>query len=324
MSPASCVPPAAIMMFGAPAGGSAVPSRSALFRKLTPIDQEALLGRRLSLQHLRAIGDAHFLLDDVVSDARGHVVAVGPDGGARVVGEQRPLEHIAVVLAERIRSGADRVADRIGRVSGRCGASWRRWWRWRRRPSRRSWIGSLSAACCLARSRDRAGGAVVRLLDYRAPEDRHDDEPPLGQLVVADHGIAVGAAAADLTVAGEQRVSTHGPEERASGRVELRALLREDGELRVDDLEDVVRPHGEAVVRRIAWRRGAGVEPRAQAVEALEDRQGGSRAVRGLLDHGAGGERGRWRDLFVGRGRTRHDAEQPDTERRADEAADDR
>ena len=36
MSPASWVPPVAIMMFGAPAGGSAVPSRSALFRKLTP------------------------------------------------------------------------------------------------------------------------------------------------------------------------------------------------------------------------------------------------------------------------------------------------
>jgi hypothetical protein len=32
----NCVPPAAIMMFGAPAGGSAVPSTSALFRKFTP------------------------------------------------------------------------------------------------------------------------------------------------------------------------------------------------------------------------------------------------------------------------------------------------
>ena len=31
----SCVPPAAIMMFGAPAGGSALPSTSALFRKFT-------------------------------------------------------------------------------------------------------------------------------------------------------------------------------------------------------------------------------------------------------------------------------------------------
>ena len=32
---ASCTPPAAIMMFGAPGGGAAVPSTSALFRKPT-------------------------------------------------------------------------------------------------------------------------------------------------------------------------------------------------------------------------------------------------------------------------------------------------
>jgi hypothetical protein len=32
----SCVPPAAIIRFGAPDGGSVVPSRSALLRKFTP------------------------------------------------------------------------------------------------------------------------------------------------------------------------------------------------------------------------------------------------------------------------------------------------
>jgi hypothetical protein len=34
--PLSCVPPAAIITFGAPGGGSALPSMSALFRKFTP------------------------------------------------------------------------------------------------------------------------------------------------------------------------------------------------------------------------------------------------------------------------------------------------
>ena len=33
----SCVPPAAIITFGAPRGGNCVPSRSALFRKLTSL-----------------------------------------------------------------------------------------------------------------------------------------------------------------------------------------------------------------------------------------------------------------------------------------------
>ena len=33
----NCVPPAAIITFGAPRGGSSMPSRSALFRKLTSL-----------------------------------------------------------------------------------------------------------------------------------------------------------------------------------------------------------------------------------------------------------------------------------------------
>ena len=47
----SCVPPVAIMMFGAPRGGSAVPSRSALFRKFTPFTMRhcSVAGRPFSI-----------------------------------------------------------------------------------------------------------------------------------------------------------------------------------------------------------------------------------------------------------------------------------
>ena len=119
--------------------------------------------------------------------------------------------------------------------------STRRWRRgWRSGSGGGAGIGGLSPSRRLARPGDCPGGTAIGRPGHRATEDRHDHQPPLGELVVADHGVAVGAAAAHIAVAGEQRVRADGPEERAAGRVELRALLGEDGELRVDDLEDVV------------------------------------------------------------------------------------
>ena len=143
------------MMLGAPDGGSALPSTSALLRKPTPSRIDALLGRRLAFEHLLAIDDARVLLDEVVARARRHVVAVAPDRRPRIVGKERPQELVAVVRAHRIVARADRVAHRVGPLralsaaTGLCAPTtlarrrrWRR--RWRRRLKERRRLPRLS------------------------------------------------------------------------------------------------------------------------------------------------------------------------------------
>src|SRR4029079_15369544 len=111
---------------------------------------DALLGRGLAQQHLRAIGDADSLLDHVVAGAGADVVAMRPDAYARVVGKLRAGELVLVVAAQRIGGRADRVAHRV-----------------------------------------------------RRGEDRLDDHPAAGELVVADDGVAVVDVAAALPAAPE-------------------------------------------------------------------------------------------------------------------------
>ena len=195
----SCAPPVAIMMFGAPAGGSCLPSRSALLRKFTSSMMKpcSVAGSPLSI--FAALDHVGMLLDDVVAGAGRHVVAVGPDGRPRIVGKQRPLEHVAVVRAERVGAGADGVAHRVGALL----------------------LGLLAAARAFGAARllagdlrlvrgalGRAGLPVARPADSVAParplcrggsfflkrqpaEDRHDDQPAVGELVVAHDGVAV-------------------------------------------------------------------------------------------------------------------------------------
>src|SRR6185436_14373187 len=76
---------------------------------------DTLLGRGLAHQHLGAIGDADAFLHDVVAGAGPHVVTVGPDAQARVIGELRPRELVLVVAPERIGRGADGVTHGVRR-----------------------------------------------------------------------------------------------------------------------------------------------------------------------------------------------------------------
>ena len=59
----SCVPPAAIMMFGAPCRRQRRAVDVGVVQEVDVVDDEALLGGRLALEHLRAIDDAGVLLD---------------------------------------------------------------------------------------------------------------------------------------------------------------------------------------------------------------------------------------------------------------------
>src|SRR5262249_43306847 len=141
--------------------------RSARRRRLTvdvrvvqeihSINDDALLGGRLALEHLRAFHNAGMLLDHVVARAGRDVVAVGPDRRARIIGEERPQKFVAIVWAERVGTGADRVAHRVralraGLLSALSALS-ARWlltglsgWARRRRKerNRRAWLTSLT------------------------------------------------------------------------------------------------------------------------------------------------------------------------------------
>src|SRR5258706_14518952 len=92
--PRSCVPPAARTTFGAPSGGSALPSRSALFRKFTPstIMHCSVAG---SPSNVPAINGARVLLDDVVTGTGRYVIAVGPNGGPRLIPEEPAQDIVA-------------------------------------------------------------------------------------------------------------------------------------------------------------------------------------------------------------------------------------
>ncbi len=78
------------------------------------VDDDALFGGWLAGEHSGAVGDAGVFLYDVVAGTGGNVVAVGPDGGARIVGEERALELVAVIRSERIGTGAYGVTNGVG------------------------------------------------------------------------------------------------------------------------------------------------------------------------------------------------------------------
>jgi hypothetical protein len=76
-------------------------------------DDDALLGGIEAPQHARPVDGTGVLLDHVVARAGGVVVGVRPDGHARVVGEQRAAEDVAVEGAGRVGADADGVAHGI-------------------------------------------------------------------------------------------------------------------------------------------------------------------------------------------------------------------
>src|SRR5262245_48068984 len=108
--------------------------------KIHSVNDDALLAGRLALEQLRAFYDAGMFLDHVMATAGGDVVAGGPDSRARIIGEERPQKFVAIVRAERVGTGADRITHRV-----RALRAWllpalaaRRLLGWRRRTRRRN------------------------------------------------------------------------------------------------------------------------------------------------------------------------------------------
>ena len=120
---------------GCPSGRQRLAVEIRVVQKVHPVHDHALLGRRLAEQHVPAIDGARVLLDDVVAGAGRYVIAVGPNGGPRIIREERPQEFVAIVRAERIGARADRIAHRerallLGwprRTCSGCGVRRRRW-----------------------------------------------------------------------------------------------------------------------------------------------------------------------------------------------------
>ena len=66
-------------------------------QEIHAIDNEALLGCVLTFQHFCAIGHKGLLLHHAIAGAGRHVVTIGPDSRARVIGKQRSHEFISVI-----------------------------------------------------------------------------------------------------------------------------------------------------------------------------------------------------------------------------------
>jgi hypothetical protein len=251
-------------------------------QKIDAVDDEALFGRRLALEHPAAIGDTRMLLDDVVARAGRHVVAVAPHRRPRIVGKERPQELVAIVRAHRIVARADRITHRVralrtGRsapaaLTGRC--------RWRRR--RRGWIEERLCGSWLigttgrteVRVRTRRPGRRLIRSNGTSPEEGHHDQPALGDLIVSDYGVAVVRCLALPAEAAKEIGGLDRTVENLPGDIELPALLREDRGARVHDLDDVIGADGEGVVGWVADRRPAlrALESDAEAVDARDNR----------------------------------------------------
>src|SRR5206468_10488954 len=78
-------------------------------------------------------------------------------------------------------------------------------------------------------------------------EDRHDDEPAIGELIVAHDGVPIVVRLAGAAEALEQHI-------RRNGAVDDPAVLAENRHARVHNLEHVISAHGERVVGWIARR----------------------------------------------------------------------
>ncbi len=109
---------------------------------------------------------------------------------------------------------------------------------------------------------------LIRTL-LTACENRHHDEPAVGQLIVADDGVAVVVRFTGTAEALEQRVGR-------DGAVDDLAILPEDRHAGVDDLEDVVTSHGQRVVGRVT-RFPAAVRPLQADTHAVEARDNAGR-----------------------------------------------
>jgi hypothetical protein len=108
--------------------------------------------------------------------------------------------------------------------------------------------------------------------DGTASEDWHDDKPAVCELVIPNDSITVGPHFARASESLEDRVSRYRPVENLARRIVLFALLREDGDVRIHGLHNVIGPDRKAVIRRVALRNSSlrTFKARAETVEALD------------------------------------------------------
>ena len=277
-------------MFGAPFGRQLLAIEIGVVEKVHVVDDDALLGRVLALEHPRPIDDAGVLLNHVVAGAGRHVVAVGPDRRTRIVRKERPHELVSIVWAERVGPGAQRVAHRErpercarrrGSGSPAAATTGRRRDRVRRNRRRcRRFIEALRTTGLSAAPRHAARRRLARSTGHRlgvarrqSRKDRHDDQPAIGKLVVPRDGVAVVVRFARAAKSSKDIVRRDGAIENLSRGVELLALLREDRRSRIHDLHDVIGPDGDGVVRGIAQRRRAlrSRESLSQSIKARDE-----------------------------------------------------
>lgn len=98
---------------GRAARGKSLAIDVGVVEKIHAVNHDALLGSGQAAKHFVAIGDAIVLLDDCVACAGGHVIAIGPNGGPRIIGEQGAFESVAIIFAQRIAGGAHGVAHGV-------------------------------------------------------------------------------------------------------------------------------------------------------------------------------------------------------------------
>ena len=124
---------------------------------------------------------------------------------------------------------------------------------WLRHKKRRGRSGLIGAAghTHLGRLAGPPRFRLVRTLSA-ASERRHHDKPAVGQLIIADDGVAIVDRFAGAAEALEESVGRNRTVKRLAGGIELLAFLGKDGHSRIDDLKYMVRPDRQAVIGRIA------------------------------------------------------------------------
>src|SRR5262244_1393101 len=119
-----------------------------------------------------------------------------------------------------------------------------------------------------------------------ASKDRHHNKPAVCELIVPHHRIAVISRLTCAAEPFEKRVRWSGAIQHLAGRFVTFALLGKDSHPRVDDLEYVIFPDRNAVVRWIA-QVGSSLrtfEPYAEPIKAFDQRGARLSSLTSLFD----------------------------------------
>ena len=101
---------------GSAGGRQTLAVQVGVIEEIHALHDDALLRGIPALEHGGAVDHAGMLLNDVVAGAAGNIIAIGPDRGAGIVGEQLPPEFVAVIRPQRVAALAQRVAHGVGLV----------------------------------------------------------------------------------------------------------------------------------------------------------------------------------------------------------------